>query len=349
MVAVAAPLTAALLALAAPLGLTIITVPDHPGGDPSLPDRAVAAYRTAGSRCPGLRWQLLAGIGHVESGHGTAHGATLSPATGEAVPWIYGPALDGRAGTQRIPIGPWLGWWGLPGPWEQAVGPMQFRAPTFTNHATDGDHDGRLNPHDLDDAAATAATYLCAAGGGHIGDERAALAHYNRGRRYADAVINYADQLQTPVPPHGGAGICPVAGPTNFTDTWGAPRSGGRTHKGVDMFAAYGTPVVAPVNGVVEHYWNDVGGHSFRLWGDNGTYYYGTHLSGYGHQGPVPAGTLIGYVGTSGNAAGTPPHLHFEIHPDRRQGEPANPINPTPTATAWCQPQQHGARLTGTD
>ncbi|MGH9244002.1 MAG: peptidoglycan DD-metalloendopeptidase family protein [Acidimicrobiales bacterium] len=341
----------ALTPLLAALGLAGTTAaPDH-GNNGPVPDRAAQAYRAAASRCPGLTWELLAGIGHVESGHGTAHGATIDQLTGEAAPWIFGPALNGVGGTQRLPIGRWVGWWGLTGRWEQAVGPMQFRAPTFTAHATDGDHDGTTNPHDLDDAAATAATHLCAATGGHITDPRAALTHYNHGRRYADQVLAYANQIAAATAPAASplrAGICPVARPTTFTDTWGAPRSGGRSHKGVDMFAAHRTPVVAPVPGVVEHFNDSLGGQSFRLWGDDGNYYYGTHLSGYGHAGRVLAGTTIGYVGTTGNAARTPPHLHLEIHPGRQPGDPPNPINPTPTAAAWCANRQ-GAVLAGTD
>src|SRR5687768_6406570 len=137
--AIAMPVVAAAIAMAAPLGLALLARSDPPPRDPSLPPRAITAHRAASARWPGLRWQLLAGIGHVESGHGTAHDATLNPGNGQAVPWIYGPALNGNKGTQRIPIGHWLGWWGLPGPFEQAVGPMQFRPPTFTRHATDGD------------------------------------------------------------------------------------------------------------------------------------------------------------------------------------------------------------------
>jgi murein DD-endopeptidase MepM/ murein hydrolase activator NlpD len=82
------------------------------------------------------------------------------------------------------------------------------------------------------------------------------------------------------------------------------------------MMAAMGTPTVAPVSGRVEHRGNDIGGLSWWLYGDNGDEYFGTHLSGYENEGVgwVAAGTVIGYVGDSGNAAGTP-HLHFEIHP----------------------------------
>lgn len=124
--------------------------------------------------------------------------------------------------------------------------------------------------------------------------------------------------------------FCPVAGPHRFTDTWGAPRSGGRRHEGVDLLAETGTPVVAPVAGFVKHRNSSLGGLSFHLDGDDGNYYFGTHLSRYGADGQVAAGTVIGYVGDTGNAAGTP-HLHFEIHPGNN-----GPVNPTALTREWC-------------
>jgi murein DD-endopeptidase MepM/ murein hydrolase activator NlpD len=130
-----------------------------------------------------------------------------------------------------------------------------------------------------------------------------------------------------------GIMFCPVDGPVDFIDSWGFARSGGRTHKGVDMMASSGTPTVAPVSGEVVHRGSSLGGLSWYVYGDNGNTYYGTHLAGYANQGAgwVEAGTLIGYVGDTGNAAGGPPHLHFQLHPDG--GEP---VNPYPTVRVLC-------------
>jgi peptidoglycan LD-endopeptidase LytH len=131
----------------------------------------------------------------------------------------------------------------------------------------------------------------------------------------------------------GGGIVCPVQGPVHFTDTWGAARSGGRVHLGVDIMAAYGTPTVAPTSGRVEHRTSSLGGLSWYVYGDNGHMYYGTHLSGYANQGAgwVAAGTVIGYVGTSGNAPDNAPHLHFEFHPGG-----GSAVNPYPLAAAAC-------------
>jgi murein DD-endopeptidase MepM/ murein hydrolase activator NlpD len=130
---------------------------------------------------------------------------------------------------------------------------------------------------------------------------------------------------------YGGPGfLCPVAGPNTFTDTWGAPRSGGRRHQGVDLLAARGTPEVAVVSGFVRASRNRLGGNALWLDGNDGNSYYYAHLDHYGKLGAVSAGDVIGYVGDTGNARGTP-HLHFEVHPGR-----GGAVDPYPTARSHC-------------
>jgi murein DD-endopeptidase MepM/ murein hydrolase activator NlpD len=129
---------------------------------------------------------------------------------------------------------------------------------------------------------------------------------------------------------------CPLSPPYSFTDTWGAPRSGGRTHKGTDILAPYGDKVHAIVDGVISRQSsNSLGGTTLYLQGDNGAEYYYAHLSRYastvGQR--VKAGELIAYNGTSGNAAGGPPHVHFELHPG---GPGSAPINPYTAVKAAC-------------
>lgn len=170
-------------------------------GSAGIPAAALVAYQRAASTCTGLRWELLAGIGQVESGHGTAGGATIGP-DGVVAPPILGPALDGSGAggnTTPMPAGAWAGQWGVAGPWLQAVGPMQFLPPTFDAWAHDGDGDGTTNPHDIDDAAATAAAYLCG-GATDLGDERAALRRYNPSDAYVEEVLAWAAQYQAAPP-----------------------------------------------------------------------------------------------------------------------------------------------------
>jgi murein DD-endopeptidase MepM/ murein hydrolase activator NlpD len=108
--------------------------------------------------------------------------------------------------------------------------------------------------------------------------------------------------------------VCPVAGRTWFINDFGAPRSGGRVHEGIDLLAPRGTPVVASTGGVVERHIQPRGGNAFYLRGDDGLTYYGAHLATFVRgDGRVRIGEIIGTVGNTGNAAGGPTHLHFEI------------------------------------
>lgn len=118
-----------------------------------------------------------------------------------------------------------------------------------------------------------------------------------------------------------GMGRFPVAGPTNFTDDWWFPRfgPGWRLHEGTDLFAERGTPLRSPTVGTVRFGEGGLGGISVYVTQSDGTYFYFAHLDrrppGLKNGQLVATGDIIGFVGTTGNAAGGSPHLHFEVHP----------------------------------
>ena len=120
----------------------------------------------------------------------------------------------------------------------------------------------------------------------------------------------------------------PVEGitPGRLADTWGASRSEGRTHEGIDIFAPRGTPVVATTRGiVVRKGWNRLGGKVITVLGPGGWYHYYAHLDEWDEPAMgdwVEEGTVLGYVGDTGNAQGTPPHLHYGLYDS---GEARNP------------------------
>lgn len=139
----------------------------------------------------------------------------------------------------------------------------------------------------------------------------------------------------------GGAGgndyggvdwVCPTGtAAVSFGDTWGAPRSGGRRHQGVDMIGPIGVPLLAVVDGFAAAKSNTLGGTTIWFTGSDGNKYYYAHLDHYGKLGAVQKGDVIGYMGETGNARFSVPHLHFEIHPG---GGAA--VNPYPTVRAHC-------------
>ena len=128
---------------------------------------------------------------------------------------------------------------------------------------------------------------------------------------------------------------CPLGQPNGFIDSWGFPRSGGRSHQGADMFAAHGMPLYAIADGTVGRISNGgLGGLALRITDDLGNRYYYAHLSAtYVSEGQrVSVGELVGANGNSGNARTTPPHLHFQFHPGG-----GGPVNPFPLASALCR------------
>jgi len=163
-----------------------------------IPIRALRAYasaalqvRTEQPRC-GLGWNTVAAIGAIESGHGTHDGARLL-ASGRSEPAIRGPVLDGSAGAAIRDTDHGR----LDGiaTWDRAVGPLQFIPSTWRRWGADGNGDGTADPDQVDDAALTAARYLCASGSVAAPSAwRAAVFSYNHSAAYVDRVAALANQ-----------------------------------------------------------------------------------------------------------------------------------------------------------
>ena len=216
--AVAAPEPPA--AIAAPPAAALPGLPDRSAatvsavvlaGSLGIPASVLAAYQAAAGRLAkddpscGLRWEILAGIGRIESGH--ARGGRVD-ANGTAVR-IIGPALDGSPGVAAIRDSDG-GQWDDDTVWDHAVGPMQFLPGTWRGFGADGSGDGVADPHNVKDAALAAGRYLCA------GDVTLAtpaglaggLLRYNRSIAYVANVMRWiqAYSTGTVVPTVGSTG-----------------------------------------------------------------------------------------------------------------------------------------------
>ena len=128
--------------------------------------------------------------------------------------------------------------------------------------------------------------------------------------------VRYADLLGQPAP---AASSLPGPLPgVRYADTWGGARSQGRRHEGVDIFAPRGAPVRSTTAGVVGRIaLNSLGGRTVTVTGPGGYHHYYAHLERYPALKAgdwIAQGTVVGYVGNSGNAAGTPTHLHYGVY-----------------------------------
>jgi murein DD-endopeptidase MepM/ murein hydrolase activator NlpD len=141
----------------------------------------------------------------------------------------------------------------------------------------------------------------------------------------------------------GGGYVFPVYGPSSFGDSFGGFRGDvpGNWHHGDDIFAPLGAPLLACADGIVFSVgWNDLGGNRLWLRDEQGNQFYYAHLSAFtplaknGRH--VKAGEVLGFVGNTGDAQGTPTHLHFEVHPFSLlfMGYDGA-VNPTPYLEAW--------------
>lgn len=118
----------------------------------------------------------------------------------------------------------------------------------------------------------------------------------------------------------------------NLTDTWGAARSQGRSHEGIDIMAPRGTKVYSTTEGIITSLKsNNLGGKVIWILGPSGSWHYYAHLSdqrrGLNEGDYIQKGTLIGYVGNTGNARHTAPHLHYGLY---LSGKGRGAVNPYP-------------------
>jgi membrane-bound lytic murein transglycosylase B len=194
--------------LSAPTPPIIVNSPGVLG----IPEIALAAYRDAEQKMAveapgcGVSWNLLAGIGRIESGHA---GGGAVDGRGTAVVPIYGPALDGTLPGNEIIIQSGVG---NRVTYARAMGPMQFLPGTWARYASDGKGDGTADPQNLFDATLAAARYLCA-GGLDLRDPAqvmAAILRYNNSMPYAQNVLGWAAAYATGVVP---VDLPPITGP----------------------------------------------------------------------------------------------------------------------------------------
>ncbi|WP_372513000.1 lytic transglycosylase domain-containing protein [Mycobacterium cookii] len=216
------PAVVAVAAAHTPTGLHVVAAVAGPTPPPAqvmkptgalgIPSMALSAYQNAEHTMAasdpgcGISWNLLAGIGRIESMHANG-GATDS--RGTAIQPIYGPALDGTLpGNEVVVQGSSVG----RVTYARAMGPMQFLPGTWARYVSDGDGDGVADPQNLYDSTLAAARYLCS-GGLNLRDQSqvmTAILRYNNSMPYARNVLGWSEAYAAGVVP---VDLPPLTGP----------------------------------------------------------------------------------------------------------------------------------------
>ncbi|MTT30668.1 peptidoglycan DD-metalloendopeptidase family protein [Terrilactibacillus sp. BCM23-1] len=235
-------------------------------------------------------------------------------------------------------------WVGLLNPNPKDTNPKSIAF--FQGQGKDGNGDGIIDIHSPEDVLYSYASILSLGGPGLDNEKIALWKMYHRGKT-VEMITEYAKLYQhfntTQLEDH--AFPVPVHMNYDYQSTWGARRGWGglRIHEGTDIFADYGTPVLATSYGVIEMMgWNKYGGWRVGLRDPQNNYHYFGHLRGYAnniHEGSViKPGQVIGYVGSSGyGPEGTqgkfPPHLHYGMYRDNGRTEFS--FDPYPYLRTW--------------
>ena len=269
---------------------------------------------------------FLAGFGKIESGHGTANGASIQP-DGMVLPKILGPSLDGSgvggnttAISNKLPADKRF-LYGVNGAYDQAVGPMQFLGSTFGGLQPPPDFDGDPStiptPHSYYDATLGAAILLCNAGNG-LQDEasmRTAAFSYNRSSSYVEKVMGEYQRLKILMP----AGVQPASGPyvipiaNTPADELDDPH---HDYPAWDYAVPVGTPVMAVTGGVATRINDDSCGVGISVAGDDGGRWAFCHGSEQlvASNTRVTPGQVIMRSGNTGHSTG--PHIHLGLKID---------------------------------
>ena len=320
-------------------------------------------YATHAGACAGLPWQVIAGIGKVESNHGRFGGSSIG-ADGVVRPSIIGIPLNGQNGTATIAD---TDDGALDGDtiWDRAVGPFQFIPTSWTIYGRDGNGDGRRDPHNIFDAVPAAVAHLCPHGS--VTDVEAAIFAYNRSADYVALVLEWAANYTGPlssVGPLVGGYAYPV--PLGYATEALAQRPH-HDYPAVDFGLPVGTSLYAMADGVVATVVSSAGiytpggpgrcGNTVVIDGIDGARYTYCHLTlvtvATGDQ--VTAGDVVGFSGgqpgTPGAGNTTGPHLHLSVRVYGQSVCPQpmllgiirqTPIPPTAAPSSGCISGQPG-------